>query len=167
MLGLLRQQRTTFPGKHYTVIDAPNDPKTVQEHLPFLVGGGGEKRTMRIAAQYADEWNAWTTPEAMTHKVQVLRQHCDALGRDPAEIRVSTQALLFMSDDQSWLAEHRANPPGMPTIVGTAAEVVDIVAAYRDAGVDELIVPDWTMRSLERRMDTYDQFMTEVVPQIS
>jgi len=167
VLGMLRQDRTTFPGKHYTVIDAPNQPKPVQEKLPFLVGGGGERRTMRIAAQYADEWNAWTTPEVMAHKTQVLRQHCADLGRDPAGIKVSTQALLFMSDDQDWLAEHRANPPGMPTIVGTPAEVVEIVNAYQRAGVDELIVPDWTMRSLERRMDTYDQFMTEVVPHIS
>lgn len=166
VLGLLRQQRTTFAGEHYTVTDAPNDPKPVQERLPLLVGGGGEKRTMRIAARYADEWNSWTTPDVMAHKVTVLRQHCADLGRDPAEITVSTQALLFLSDDVGWLAEHRAAAPGLPTIVGTPAEVVDIVAAYREAGVDELIVPDWNMRTLERRIDTYDLFMTEVAPHI-
>lgn len=167
VLGLLRQPRTTFAGEHYTVTDAPNDPKPVQERLPLLVGGGGEKRTMRTAARYADEWNAWTTPEVMAHKVAVLRQHCDDLGRDPAEIKVSTQALLYLSDDESWLAEHRSAAPGLPTIVGTPAEVVDIVGAYRDAGVDELIVPDWTMGTLERRLDTYDLFMTEVAPHIA
>jgi F420-dependent oxidoreductase-like protein len=167
VLGLLRQQRTTLAGKHYTVTDAPNDPKPVQERLPLLIGGGGEKRTMRIAARFADEWNAWSTPELIAHKVQVLRRHCEDLGRDPTEIKVSTQALLFMSDDPTWLARTRETLPEMPTIVGTPAEVVDIVAAYREAGVDELIIPDFTMRTLERRMDTYDQFMTEVVPHIS
>lgn len=167
LLGLLRQPRTTFAGRHYTLTDAPNDPKPVQERLPLLIGGGGEKRTMRIAARFADEWNAWSTPELMAHKVQVLRRHCEDLGRDPAEITVSTQALLFMSDDPTWLARTRESLPEMPTIVGTPAEVVDIVAAYKEAGVDELIVPDFTMRTLERRMDTYDQFMTEVVPHVS
>lgn len=167
VLGLLREQRTTFAGKHYTVTDAPNDPKPVQERLPLLVGGGGEKRTMRLAARYADEWNAWTTAEVMAHKVAVLRQHCADIGRDPAEITVSTQALLYLSDDESWLAGHRTAAPDLPTIVGTPAEVVDIVAAYREAGVDELIVPDWTMRTLERRIDTYDLFMAEVAPHIT
>lgn len=167
VLGLLREQRTTFAGKHYTVTDAPNDPKPVQERLPLLIGGGGQKRTMRIAARYADEWNAWTTPEVMAHKVTVLRQHCADIGRDPAEITVSTQALLYLSDDESWLAGRRTAAADLPTIVGTPAEVVDIVAAYREAGVDELIVPDWTMRTLERRIDTYDLFMAEVAPHIT
>ena len=160
--SLLREQRTTFKGEHYMITDAPSDPKPVQPELPLLVGGGGERRTLRIAARYADEWNAWTTPEVMTHKRGVLHRHCEDLGRDPAEITISTQALLFLSDDEDWLARHRGNDIGMPTIVGTPDEVTEIVAAYREAGVDELILPDWTMDTVERRKDTYDLFMAEV-----
>jgi len=159
LTGLLRDQRTTFAGEHYRLQDAPNQPAPVQDRLPILIGGGGEKRTMKIAARYADEWNAWTTPEVLAHKVEVLRRHCDDLGRDPSEIAVSTQALLFLSTDEAWLAERRGNG-----IVGTPAEVTEIVGAYRDAGCDELIIPDFTLGPMGRRKDTCDLFINEVAP---
>jgi F420-dependent oxidoreductase-like protein len=157
LTGLLREPRTTFAGDHYRLQEAPNQPAPVQPKLPILIGGGGEKRTMKIAARYADEWNAWSTPEVLAHKVDVLRRHCDDLGRDPSEIQVSTQAMLFLSTDEAWLADKRGNG-----IVGTPAEVTEIVAAYRDAGCDELIVPDFTMGPMARRKDTCDLFVNEV-----
>lgn len=163
VLGLLRQQQTTFDGRFFTVTEAPNEPKPVQDKLPLLIGAKGEKRTMRIAAQYADEWNAWTTPDEMTRLRDVLHRHCDDLGRDPAEIRITTQAMLFLSTDEAWLATKRARSTGRPEIIGTPAEVVETVAAYREAGVDELIVPDWTMASLERRKEAFDLFREEVI----
>ena len=112
--------------------------------MPLLIGGGGERRTLRIAARYADHWNAWTTPELLAHKVSVLRAHCEQVGRDPAEIHVSTQAVLFLSTDEEWLKDKRQGLPGRPVIVGTPAEVADIVARYQEAGADELIIPDFT-----------------------
>ncbi len=156
--GLTREQRTTFKGDYFAVTDAPNQPPPVQAKLPILIGGGGEKRTLRIAAQYADEWNSWTSPEVLTHKIGVLRQHCDAIGRDPKEIGVSTQALLYLSEDTEWLETKR----GQDAIVGTPSEVADIIGAYRDAGADEIIIPDFTMGSMPRRKDTCDLFMQEV-----
>jgi F420-dependent oxidoreductase-like protein len=164
ILGLLRDQRTTFDGQYFQVTDAPNDPKPVQDPLPLLIGGGGERRTMRIAARYADEWNTWSSPDIMAHKRDVLLRHCDDVGRDPAEIAVSTQALLYLSTDRNWLAGRRP-PEFPPSIVGTPEEVVEVVAAYRDTGVDELIVPDWTMGSVQVRKDVCDLFMTEVASQ--
>ena len=165
LLGLTREPRTTFEGTHYAITDAPNDPRPVQPRLPLLVGGGGERRTMRIAARYADEWNTWSTPEVMALKQEVLARHCDDVGRDRGEITVSTQALLYLSTDEGWLARHRDRDPGRPRIIGTPSEVVDIVGAYRDVGVDELILPDFTLgSSLPRRIDTYDLFMSEVAP---
>lgn len=165
VLGLLRDQRTTVDGEHYRVTDAPCDPKPVQHRLPLLIGGGGERRTLRIAARYADEWNIWSTPEQLAAKHAVLVRHCDDLGRDPAEITVSTQALLFLSDDETWLAGKREADIGRPAIIGTPSEVVDIVGRYRDAGVDELIVPDWNLGPLERRRDTCDRFLDEIASQ--
>jgi alkanesulfonate monooxygenase SsuD/methylene tetrahydromethanopterin reductase-like flavin-dependent oxidoreductase (luciferase family) len=164
VLGLLREQRTTVDGAHYRVTDAPNDPKPVQDPLPLLVGGGGEKRTMRIAARYADEWNVWGTPEVLRHKIGVLERHCEDLGRDPATIRKSAQALLFLSEDEGWLARFRGSDMGRAAIVGTPDEVGEVVQGYVDAGVDELIVPDFTLGPPERRAATYDLFVERVAP---
>jgi F420-dependent oxidoreductase-like protein len=162
--GLLRSPRTTVNGRRYQVTDAPCDPKPAGP-LPLLIGGSGEKRTMRIAARYADEWNVWSTPDVMRHKVGVLHGHAEDLGRDPAEIAVSTQALLYLSDDEAWLADKRAAGVGRPQVVGTPSQVADTVAEFREIGVDELIVPDWTMGSMGRRKDTCDRFITEVARQ--
>jgi F420-dependent oxidoreductase-like protein len=159
--SLLRERRTSFAGQHFRVIDAPNQPIPVQPRLPVLIGGGGERRTLRIAARYADEWNSWSTPEVLAHKLAVLHAHCEALGRDPSTMRVSTQALLLLSTDQAWLAEQRSRASG-PTILGSPQEVTDIVGRYREAGADELIVPDSTLGPLPSRKDTCDRFMEEV-----
>ena len=58
----------------------------MQEHLPILIGGGGEKVTLRIAAKWADEWNTWGSPEVLQAKGAVLDRHCQAIGRDPATV---------------------------------------------------------------------------------
>ena len=162
--SMLREPRTTFSGQYFDVTDAPNQPAPVQDRLPLLIGGGGEKRTLRIAAQYADQWNSWTTPGVLAHKLSVLRGHCADVGRDPGEIHVSTQALLFLSKDESWLKEKREAPGARASIIGTPAEVTDIIGQYREAGADEIIVPDFTLGSVARTKDTCDLLMTEVAP---
>ncbi len=162
--SLLSEPRTTFAGQYFRLRDAPNQPAPVQDRLPLLIGGAGERRTLRIAAQYADEWNSWTTPEVLAHKISVLRAHCEQVGRDPAEIHVSTQAVLYLLTDREWLRDKRQQPPGRPVIAGTPAEVAGIVARYQEAGAGELIVPDATLGSLARKKDTCDLFMQEVAP---
>ena len=159
--SLSTEERTTFHGEHYHLTDAPMEPKPVGP-LPLLVGGGGEKRTLRIAAEHAQEWNVWSTPEVFAHKSGVLDGHCRDLDRDPSEIHRSTQALLFLSDDQAFLDRMRGRDMPMPTLVGTPSELVDVVGAYRDAGVDELIVPDFTIGTGTRRTDILDRFKEEV-----
>lgn len=86
------------------------------------------------------------------------------MGRDAAEIHVSTQGMLFLSTDEDWLAKHRTDDPARPVIVGTPDEVTEIVGRYRDAGADELIVPGFTFSGLERAKDTCDLFIEEVAP---
>jgi len=158
--SLLRSPRTTFQGRHFNVTNAPNQPAPVQPHLPLLIGGGGEKRTLRLVARFADEWNIWSTPEVLAAKAGVLHRHCEAIGRDPSGIAISTQALLFLSYDQAWLDTKRGFAPGR-SIVGTPAEVADIVGRYRDAGAGELIIPD-SMEPLDRWKETCDLFMEQV-----
>jgi F420-dependent oxidoreductase-like protein len=160
--GLLGQRRTTFEGAAYRITDAPCDPQPVHGHLPLQVGGRGEKRTMRIAATYADEWNAWGTPEDFSRRRGILDDHCAAVGRDPAAVSRSTQALVYLSTDEAWLAPHRTTTAGRPSLLGSPAEVTEQVAAYAAVGVDELIVPDWMMGSASRTTDTLDLFGNEV-----
>jgi F420-dependent oxidoreductase-like protein len=162
--SLLRQPRTTFSGRYYQLQDAPCQPAPVQHPMPLLIGGGGERRTLPLAARYADHWNAWTTPDQLAHKVSVLTAQCERVSRDPSEIHVSTQALLFLSTDNQWLDEKRRAAAGPPVIIGTPAEVADIIAQYREAGADEIIVPDFTLGSVARTKDTCDLLMSEVAP---
>jgi F420-dependent oxidoreductase-like protein len=160
--GLLGAERTTFKGQFYQLQDAPLEPKPLQPKLPLLIGGGGERVTLRIAARYADEWNTWGTPDTMRHKIGVLERYCAELGRDPSEIKKSTQALLFMRDDPEWLAARRASASGdQAMLIGTPAEVSSTLKAYVDAGVDEFVVPDFTLGRGERKLATIDQFLSE------
>jgi len=160
--SLLSERRTSMVGATYAITDAPCDPKPVAGHLPLLVGGSGEKRTMRIAACFADEWNAWGSPQDFTRRSRLLDDHCAAVGRRPDAVTRSTQALVYLSTDESWLARHRQGSDGRAQLLGTPAELTEQVAAYQAAGVDELIIPDWMMGPASRAVDTLDLFWNEV-----
>ena len=92
---LWTEPRATFEGTYYQLHEAYHEPKPVQQpHPPLLIGGSGEKVTLRIVAKYADEWNMATgTPEQFRDKCRVLDEHCRAIGRDPAEIERSIQLM--------------------------------------------------------------------------
>jgi alkanesulfonate monooxygenase SsuD/methylene tetrahydromethanopterin reductase-like flavin-dependent oxidoreductase (luciferase family) len=159
--SMLTEPTTSFEGAYFTVRDAPNDPRPVQEALPLLLGVRGRRRTMAIAARHASVWNAWTTPDDLAECNQVLDAHCETIGRDPATIERSTQALVFLSTDEAWLAQVR-DGAGRASIVGTPTEVADIVERYEAARCDELIIPCFTLGSLERCLETLELFSTEV-----
>lgn len=161
--GLTSGERFSFSGSYYEITDSPS--VNPGRRMDVLIGGGGEKRTMRIAAQYADEWNVWSTPEIMRGKLEVLKKHCDDLGRARSEIKVSTQALLFMSDDESFLESMRGNQMPMAAMIGTPKQIGEIVGEYADLGVDELILPDFTLPPPgSARSDLLDQFAEVVKP---
>ncbi len=94
LLRLFDDGAASFSGRQYTLENAAMLPKSAQRpHPPLLIGGSGEKRTLRIVARYADEWNSTTaSPEAYRAKREVLEEHCRAVGRDPATIRRSVMA---------------------------------------------------------------------------
>jgi F420-dependent oxidoreductase-like protein len=160
--GLLTEERTTFEGRFYTLRDAPCEPKPLQRPLPLLVGGGGEKVTMRIAARWADEWNVWGTPDVLRHKIGVLDGHCAEADRDPSSVRRSCQALLVMTDDADALAQARGRRYPMPALVGTVDDVRAAMADYAEAGVDEFIVPDFTLTPGDAKKEVLDTFLTRV-----
>lgn len=108
--GLLTNETTDFDGRYYKLTDARCEPKGVQRpHPPITIGGGGEKRTLRSVARFAQHWNmAGGPPEVFAHKLGVLHEHCAAIGRDPAEITTSTQLRLAAGDDPKVVAEQAA-----------------------------------------------------------
>ena len=164
--GLLENESWTGQSRHFEFEEAPRYPKPVQGRLPLLVGGKGERRTLRTAALYADWWNAWVDVEPLRQKRQVLRQHCEAVGRDPDEVSCSTQAFLCLSEDRDVQREFVGRAGSRPILMGSVEAVADQVGQFHEAGAQELIIPDWTYESLSRRDDELDQFISEVAPSV-
>ena len=161
--SLFGNESSDFDGRFYQLAGASLEPKPVQTPLPLMIGGGGEKVTLKITAKHADGWNVWGTVDTLKHKMAILDQHCADLGRDPKEIQRSAVALLFMSNDESFIASMKGREMAQATIIGSPSEVKDIVAAYEEAGVDELIVPDFTLGpNFETKSAVLDTFIHEV-----
>jgi len=101
LVGLLSQESTTFAGDYYRLEDARCEPKGVQRpHPPICIGGSGERRTLRTAAKYAQHWNfVGGTVEQFAQKRSVLHQHCADIGRDPAEIMLSSHVRMGPDGD--------------------------------------------------------------------
>ncbi|MFC0626507.1 TIGR03560 family F420-dependent LLM class oxidoreductase [Kribbella deserti] len=160
--ALLTQERADFQGRFYQLSDAPMQPKPA--HLPLLIGAAGEQVALGIVARYADEWNHWGTPELAAHKGKVFRDHCERIGRDPATVRRSAQALIaIIEPGDTEAAEQRERLSArMPHVVmGSAEEVRDAVGRYAEAGIDELIVPDSVLGDGTRRFDALERLRQE------
>ncbi|ADJ44963.1 luciferase-like monooxygenase [Amycolatopsis mediterranei S699] len=110
LVGLLTQETTTFRGEHYQLTDARCEPKGLQRpHPPICIGGSGEKRTLRTAAKYAQHWNfVGGPPEEFARKREVLHRHCADVGRDPAEITLSSHVRLEPDLDYAKVAAEAA-----------------------------------------------------------
>ncbi|MCC7363024.1 MAG: LLM class F420-dependent oxidoreductase [Dehalococcoidia bacterium] len=163
--SLFANENTTFEGKYYSITDAPLAPKPVQQPIPLLIGGGGEQKTLRIAAKYANEWNVWGLPELLRQKMAILDRHCGELGRDPKSIQRSAIALLALTDDPAVVERTRAG--GRPVVGGTPDQVLATLGEYIDAGVDEFIVPDFNLgRTVEAKRAVMDRFVSDVVAKL-
>ena len=93
ILQMWSGQRTAYNGRHYHLAETLNSPQPLtQPHPPILIGGSGEKKTLRLVAQYADACNLFAGPdlELVRHKLDVLKKHCERLGRDYATIEKTT-----------------------------------------------------------------------------
>jgi alkanesulfonate monooxygenase SsuD/methylene tetrahydromethanopterin reductase-like flavin-dependent oxidoreductase (luciferase family) len=161
--GLLSQPTTTVLGEHFVLQAAIAEPKPVQAPLPILVGGKGD-RMLGLVARHADEWNMWSTPATLAERSAALDRRCEVLERDPATITRSTQALFFVVDDQAKGDALVAKASPRPAVAGSPARLAEAAAAWRDVGVDELIVPDFTLGTGARRLDSLDALREAFAP---
>jgi alkanesulfonate monooxygenase SsuD/methylene tetrahydromethanopterin reductase-like flavin-dependent oxidoreductase (luciferase family) len=159
-LGLIRRlldgELVTHQGRYYEFVDALCEPRPLQKRVPFMIGGSGPRKTMRIVARHADEWNkSGGSPEAVAESLAVLRQRCDEVGRDYETIKKSVMVWLHIRDTtREAAATHNAIrvAAGMPRAsdrgalavvagaIGTIESVADTVRAYAAVGVDELLI---------------------------
>jgi F420-dependent oxidoreductase-like protein len=121
-----------FDGKHIHLAEALCYPRPLQEHVPIMIGGGGEKKTLRLVAQYADACNLFGDAATVRHKLDVLQKHCAAVGRDPSDIEVTHLSSAVIGDAEPEIAA-RVN----------AASLDDHIGRFRDlaeAGVQQAII---------------------------
>ena len=120
-----------------------------------MVGGGGEKVTLRIAARYADHWNVWGGPDTFGRKGKILDEHCAALGRDPKTIVRSANMPLAFTDDaagvekarQSYMSRMRADADKArdTVLAGSPAQIVDRLGEMAEAGVSMVFIPTFLL----------------------
>ena len=163
---------TSAPGGRYPFDDLRQAPLPVQPHLPIMIGGSGEKKTLRTVARYADLWNAMGTPETLAHKVDVLRGHCDAVGRDIGEIEFTLGIKATIRDSQAeaervWTAAIEHNRTPMANVVdddtfwnGTPEQIADRLRPYLELGFRTVI----SEQPAPYDVETLERFIGEVVP---
>jgi alkanesulfonate monooxygenase SsuD/methylene tetrahydromethanopterin reductase-like flavin-dependent oxidoreductase (luciferase family) len=151
--ALLDGSTVTSPaGGRYAFDELRLDPQPLQAHLPIMIGGGGEKKTLHIVAQHADMWNVFGTPEEVAHKDAVLRFHCGDVGRDQAEIERTIGCEVTIRStrpeaERAWLdlLERNRTPmsrvEGDPSIwTGTPEQVAETMLGYVRIGFETFIV---------------------------
>lgn len=170
LLALWIQHKATFGGQYYQLNEAPLYPKPLQKpHPELLVGGGGEKLTLRIVARYADHWNVWGGPGILRRKSQILEEHCEAVGRDPKAITRSANMALLFTEKQEEVEQlvaaftrrfgwDEAEVRDM-ILAGSPAQARDTIGRLREAGVDQLFIPTFIP---PWNFDQLDRFITEV-----
>jgi alkanesulfonate monooxygenase SsuD/methylene tetrahydromethanopterin reductase-like flavin-dependent oxidoreductase (luciferase family) len=137
---------TSEPGGRYAFDDLRHHPLPLQKRLPIMIGGSGERKTLRTVARYADMWNAMGPLEVMAHKVDVLRRHCDEVGRDVAEIEftLGIKATIRGTEAEAvrvWKAAMEHNRTPLADVAdddtfwnGTAEQLADRLRPYVDLG---------------------------------
>src|SRR2546425_3449908 len=149
ILAMWTQEEATFEGTYYQVKGAINQPKGVQKpHIPLLIGGGGEKVTLRLVAQYGDACNIGGDIETIKHKLAVLKHHCEELGRDYESIRrtILIDDCAIAETEEAALAKltpaqlNNLEELRQTQLIGTPTMIRKRLAEYEEAGIQEIIV---------------------------
>lgn len=165
---------TSEPGGRYAFDGLVHHPTPVQARLPIMIGGSGEKKTLRTVARYADMWNAMGPIEVMRRKVDVLHEHCAAVGRDPSEIEFTLGVKLTIRDSKAeaervkWEAiAHNRTPRSEVEDddtfwEGSPEELADRLRPYVELGFRTVI----TEQPAPYDVETFERFIGEVKPLI-
>ena len=169
---LLDEPVASFAGRHYILKDAIAEPKPLQKRLPLLIGGGGEQKTLRTVARYADYWHGHGTPDVIRHKLEVLARHCADAGRDVTEITplTSVRPDVVLRDTvgevQAQLervrARSRGTEPRQMNPIHTVDGLVERCAALWNAGARGFIL--YFMAPFDH--ETIELIATEVRPKL-
>jgi F420-dependent oxidoreductase-like protein len=156
--AMFSESPATYEGTHHSITDAFNNPQPIRGDIPIMIGGSGEKKTLRMVAQYADASNFFGDAERIRHLVGVLEGHCERLGRDIGEItktRLGTIVVAEKHDDAQALFDQIREMSGMPAdrlatwIVGDPDTVAEKCGELLDAGLDGLIFNSPTVHDPE------------------
>jgi F420-dependent oxidoreductase-like protein len=150
--AMFTEERATVDGTHHHVAGALNAPRPLRGDIPILIGGSGERKTLRLVAQYGDGCNVFGDPERFQHLMGVLDRHCEDVGRDPAEITRTTMATVSVTATQEEADRKKAAAieAGMPrerveaAWIGPADAVAERGQALREVGAEGLtvVMPD-------------------------
>jgi F420-dependent oxidoreductase-like protein len=159
---MFTQDKPAFEGEFYTIDEPINEPKSARpDHkVQLWIGGGGEKVTLKLVAQYADACNVGRDPDVCKHKLEVLRGHCENVGRDYDEIIRSAELDAIIVNEGDDAEAIRENLLFDYTIVGNAEEVRAYVQRLVDAGIDYIIV---YLPGVATNLDLIGQFEDEVI----
>lgn len=163
---------TSGPDGHYAFQDLRQLPSPLQRHLPIMIGGSGERRTLRSVATYADMWNAMAPLEVMARKIEVLRGHCEAVGRNPTDIEITLGVKLTIRDSfdeavkvrQAAMERNRVSQEEVDSDhsywEGTPEQIADRLRPYVQLGVTTLI----SEQPAPYDMETIQRLALEVKP---
>ncbi|HEY0753100.1 MAG TPA: LLM class F420-dependent oxidoreductase [Ktedonobacteraceae bacterium] len=146
ILAMWTQEEAQFEGEYYHVRGAINQPKGVQQpHIPLLIAGGGEQVTLKLVAQYGDACNIGGDLATIKHKLAVLKQHCQAIGRDYESIRRTTISVCAMgaTDEEAQAkipAAFRNRPSASGGLIGSPDTIHARLAELEEAGIHEIIL---------------------------
>ena len=152
--AMFTEERPTFEGRYYRVDRALNIPRPIQPGGPkIIIGGGGEQRTLKIAAKHADMTHWFPLGlEVLKHKTKVLERHCEAVGRDPTTIKRTMASPVLLASDERHKAEvlERVMPERRPHIkIGTPEEAAEALRPYLEAGFSGFTFNDNILRTPE------------------
>ena len=148
ILAMWTQEEAVFEGKYYQVCGAINQPKGIQKpHIPLLIGGGGEKVTLKLVAQYADACNIGGDIPTIRHKLDVIKHHCENVGRDYTSIRRTSSSICVIDEsEEAALASLKPHQRDIVTLmrasamIGSPETIRRRIAELEGAGIQELII---------------------------